>query len=415
MSKKYRDETWDFREANTKEYTHCFHPYPAMMIPQVTGKIIDKYGEGAKLLFDPYCGSGTSLVEASIRGISSIGTDINPLARLLSKVKTTIIPIDDLDNALKDFNDFIFSIRLGGKKVEPHIPQFKNIDYWFKKETQVMLAVVKEYIESIESEDIEDFFRVAFSETVREVSLTRNGEFKLYRMTEKQMSKFNPDVFSIMISKLLRNRDGMKEYVGLRAINASARVYDFNTVIGIPEKILPPESADIVVTSPPYGDSRTTVAYGQFSRLSNQWLFDDYLNMIDKISMGGQPDKNIKRFDFRPLDGVIEKIAAIDKKRVYDVVSFYDDYEKSINNVSKVVKRGGIVAYVVGNRRVKGFEIPTDEVTAEFFSRNGFRHVETIMRAIPNKRMPKKNSPSNVAGVTGTTMNYEYIVVLRKD
>ncbi len=415
MSKKYRDETWDFREANTKEYTHCFHPYPAMMIPQVTGKIIDKYGEGAKLLFDPYCGSGTSLVEASIRGISSIGTDINPLARLLSKVKTTIIPIDDLDNALKDFNDFIFSIRLGGKKVEPHIPQFKNIDYWFKKETQVMLAVVKEYIESIESEDIEDFFRVAFSETVREVSLTRNGEFKLYRMTEKQMSKFNPDVFSIMISKLLRNRDGMKEYVGLRAINASARVYDFNTVIGIPEKILPPESADIVVTSPPYGDSRTTVAYGQFSRLSNQWLFDDYLNMIDKISMGGQPDKNIKRFDFRPLDGVIEKIAAIDKKRVYDVVSFYDDYEKSINNVSKVVKKGGIVAYVVGNRRVKGFEIPTDEVTAEFFSRNGFRHVETIMRAIPNKRMPKKNSPSNVAGVTGTTMNYEYIVVLRKD
>ena len=415
MTRKYRDKTWDFREANTKEYTHCFHPYPAMMIPQVTGKIIDKYGEGAKLLFDPYCGSGTSLVEASIRGINSIGTDINPLARLLTKAKTTIIPIDDLDNSLKDFNDFIFSIRLGGKKVEPHIPQFKNIDYWFKKETQVMLAVVKEYIESIESEDIEDFFRVAFSETVREVSLTRNGEFKLYRMTEKQMSKFNPDVFSIMISKLLRNRDGMKEYVGLRAKNATARVYDFNTVIGIPEKILPPESADIVVTSPPYGDSRTTVAYGQFSRLSNQWLFDDYLNMIDKISMGGQPDKNIKRFDFRPLDEVIEKIAATDKKRVYDVVSFYDDYEKSINNVSKVVKKGGIVAYVVGNRRVKGFEIPTDEITSEFFSRNGFRHVETIMRAIPNKRMPKKNSPSNVAGVTGTTMNYEYIVVLRKD
>lgn len=413
--KKYRDETWDFQGANTKEYTHCFHPYPAMMIPQVTGKIIDKYGKGATLLFDPYCGSGTSLVEASIRGIDSIGTDINPLARLLSKTKTTIIPIDELDKALKGFNEFVFSIRLGGKRLKPEIPQFKNIDYWFKKETQIMLAIVKEYIESIESENIKNFFRVAFSETVREVSLTRNGEFKLYRMTEKQMSKFNPDVFSILLSKLLRNRDGMKEYIRLRKKDAIAKIYDFNTVEVIPENILPPESADIIVTSPPYGDSRTTVAYGQFSRLSNQWLFKDYLNMIDKISMGGQPEKKIIRFDFQPLDEVIEKIAILDKKRVYDVVSFYSDYERSINNVSKVVKKDGIVAYVVGNRRVKGLEIPTDEITKEFFERNGFVHIETIMRAIPNKRMPKRNSPSNVTGVTDTTMNYEYIVVLKKE
>jgi len=415
MMKKYRDERWDFQGANTKEYTHCFHPYPAMMIPQVTGKIIDKYGKGARLLFDPYCGSGTSLVEASIRGINSIGTDINPLARLLSKAKTTIIPIDELDKALKDFNEFVFSIRLGGKKLKPEIPQFKNIDYWFKKETQIMLAIVKEYIDSIESEEIKNFFRVAFSETVREVSLTRNGEFKLYRMTEKQISKFNPDVFSILLSKLLRNRDGMKEYIKLRKKDATAKIYDFNTVEGIPENILPPESADIIVTSPPYGDSRTTVAYGQFSRLSNQWLFKDYLNMIDKISMGGQTEKKMIRFDFQPLDQVIEKIARLDKKRVYDVVSFYADYEQSINNVSKVVKKGGIVAYVVGNRRVKGLEIPTDEITKEFFERNGFKHIETIMRAIPSKRMPKRNSPSNVTGVTDTTMNYEYIVVLKKE
>lgn len=415
MSRKYRDESWDFQGANTKEYTHCFHPYPAMMIPQVTGKILDKYGQDAKLLFDPYCGSGTSLVEASIRGIDSIGTDINPLARLLSKAKTTIIPIETLDEALKDFNDFVFSIRLGGKRIEANIPQFKNIDYWFKKETQVMLAIVKEYIESIESNEVKDFFKVAFSETVREVSLTRNGEFKLYRMTEKQMSKFNPDVLSVMISKLLRNRDGMKEYVEIRDKRADSKIYDFNTVFGIPETILAPNSVDIIVTSPPYGDSRTTVAYGQFSRLSNQWLFDDYLNTIDKISMGGEPDKEMRKFEFLPLDNAIERIAAQDKKRVYDVISFYSDYEKSINHVSRVVKDGGTVAYVVGNRRVKGIEIPTDEVTREFFERNGFEHIETIMRAIPSKRMPKRNSPSNITGVTDTTMNYEYIVVLRKE
>ena len=76
-SNKTIDETWDFRKANTKEYTHCFHPYPAMMIPQVARRIIENFGKKSKLLFDPYCGTGTSLVEANLTGINAIGTDIN--------------------------------------------------------------------------------------------------------------------------------------------------------------------------------------------------------------------------------------------------------------------------------------------------------------------------------------------------
>ena len=169
------------------------------------------------------------------------------------------------------------------------------------------------------------------------------------------------------------------------------------------------------MTSPPYGDSRTTVAYGQFSRLSNQWLGFEKNNEVDKRSMGGIRKKEFKNFDFEPLDNVLSQIAKIDIKRVYDVISFYIDYEKSISNISKIVKVGGIVAYVVGNRRVKGIEIPNDEITREFFERNGFKHIKTIIREIPNKKMPRKNSPSNVTGVTDTTMNHEYIVILQKE
>jgi len=415
ISKKYRDNTWNFPGANTKQCTHCFHSYPAMMIPQVAGRILDEFGKNAKLLFDPYCGTGTSLVEANLRGINAIGTDINPLARLIAKVKTTIIPLKLLNSYLKDFNNFVFAIRLGGKKVKPTIPKFKNIDYWFKKETQYWLAVIKEYIEKINNKNVQDFFKVAFSETVREVSLTKNSEFKLCRMTPKQIEKFNPDVLSIMIGKLIRNRKGMAEYISLKKNKAVSQIYDFNTVYQIPESILPPHSVDIVVTSPPYGDSRTTVAYGQFSRLSNQWLGFEENNEVDKRSMGGVRRKEFKNFDFKPLDEVLSQIAKIDKKRVYDVISFYRDYESSIQNVSKAVKKGGIVAYVVGNRRVKGIEIPNDEITREFFERNGFKHIQTIIREIPSKRMPKRNSPTNVAGITDTTMNYEYIVILQKE
>jgi len=413
--KEYRDKTWDFRTANTKQHVHCFHSYPAMMIPQVAARILDEFGERAKVLFDPYCGTGTSLVEANIRGINAIGTDINPLAQLIAKVKTTIINLELLDSYLKDFTTFAFSVKFKGRRKDIILPNFKNIDYWFKKETQYWLTVIKDYIEKIDNQDVQDFFKVAFSETVREVSLTRNSEFKLYRMTRRQIEKFNPDVLSIMIQKLKRNRNGMAEYILIKKNDANSKIYDFNTVYGIPKNILPLESVDIIVTSPPYGDSRTTVAYGQFSRLSNQWLGFEKNNEVDKRSMGGIRKKEFKNFDFEPLDNVLSQIAKIDIKRVYDVISFYIDYEKSVSNISKIVKVGGIVAYVVGNRRVKGIEIPNDEITREFFERNGFKHIKTIIREIPNKKMPRKNSPSNVTGVTDTTMNHEYIVVLQKE
>ena len=52
MGKKYIDTSWDFRKENTKVHTHCFHDYPAMMIPQVAGRLIEKYGEKAELLFE---------------------------------------------------------------------------------------------------------------------------------------------------------------------------------------------------------------------------------------------------------------------------------------------------------------------------------------------------------------------------
>ncbi len=414
MGKKIRDPAWDFRTANTKQHVHIFHTYPAMMIPQVAGKILDDFNNNARILFDPYCGTGTSLVEANLRGINAIGTDINPLARLIAKVKTTIIPLEELDKHLKNFNDFVFSLRLGGKKIDVPIPEFKNRDYWFKKETQYWLAVIKEYIENIDNKDISDFFKVAFSETIREVSLTRNGEFKLYRMSQKQMEKFNPDVVGIMEKKLIRNRNGLAEYMALKNNSATSKIYDFNTVYGIPEKYISPNTIDIVITSPPYGDSKTTVAYGQFSRLSNQWLGFEKMNEVDKRSMGGVRKKRFRYFNFAPLDDVLAEIEKLDEKRVYDVISFYDDYERSITNVSKVVKSGGMVAYVVGNRRVKGLEIPTDEITREFFERNGFTHIKTIIREIPSKRMPKKNSPTNVAGITDSTINFEYIVILQK-
>ncbi len=412
--RKSFDTTWDFREANTKILTHCFHSYPAMMIPQVAGRLIEKYGKKAKLLFDPFCGTGTSLVEAIIRNINAIGTDLNPLARLIAKAKTTPIKIQTLDLYLRDFNEYIFCHRFSTNNSRSIVsPVFKNIDYWFATDVQEKLTIIDGYIRNIEEQDVKQFFKVAFSETIREVSWTRNNEFKLYRMSERQIAVFAPDVFGLMENKLARNRNGLISFMNAKT-NCSTKIFDFNSVEKIPEEIIKEESVDLVVTSPPYGDSRTTVAYGQFSRLANQWMGYDGASLLDNQLMGGKRTDEVKNFRSNILNEVIQIILDKDNKRVKDVISFYSDYYKSIKNVSKVIRTGGFACYVVGNRRVKGVTVPTDEITMDFFSANGFKHIETIIRNIPNKRMPSKNSPSNIPGQLDKTMSNEYIVVMQK-
>ncbi|MDR3256993.1 MAG: hypothetical protein LBT18_05065 [Endomicrobium sp.] len=160
------------------------------------------------------------------------------------------------------------------------------------------------------------------------------------------------------------------------------------------------------------GDSRTTVAYGQFSTLSNEWLGIDYARKIDTMLMGWQkPKENIKKGIIAEF---ISQIARVDKKRVLEVSAFYNDLESSIKTVAKSVKERGKAIYVVGNRTVKNIKFPTDQFIAEKFEENGFKHLLTYERALSNKSMPRRNSPTNEKGKTVNTMLSEYIVVCEK-
>ncbi len=413
--KKYTDTSWDFAEANTKTLTHCFHAYPAMMIPQIASRLIEKYGSQARRLFDPYCGTGTSLVEANVHGIEAIGTDLNPLARLIAKAKTTPIPADVLDHYIREFSTMLLAIRLGKTDDESvELPNFPNIDFWFTEEVQKKLARLKSFIDSIDRPSVRRFFYVAFSETVRESSLTRNSEFKLYRLPKEKRERFRPDVYGIMEQKIMRNRNGLLAFMQQRTEPVRARIFSFNTVHGVPANILPQSSVDLILTSPPYGDSRTTVAYGQFSRLANQWLGFREASQLDKELMGGRPLDLNGKFDIDVLDSVLDEIKARDERRAKDVHAFYREYQQSIRHISETLRSGGYACFVVGNRRVKSVTLPTDEITVALFEKNGFDHVETIVRRIPNKRMPSQNSPTNEVGKKDSTMNFEYIVVMRK-
>lgn len=399
---KFRDKSFDYREADTSWGVHGIHPYPAMMIHPIARKLLLEFSKEGDIILDPFMGSGTVLVESLLHHRYAYGIDINPLALLLAQVKTTPLKIGNLIETLQD-------ILYTTKNIPFKKPVFFNINFWFKENIIDELAVLLAKIENLSDPKIQNFFKVAFSETVRYVSNTQGGEFKLLR--KKEIKNHNPDVFETFKKISLKNIGKMKETYKNEP-KTWVNIFDKDTRQPIP---LEQESISLVLTSPPYGDSRTTVAYGQFSRLSLQWLGYRKIN-IDNESLGGIPCRFL--FNDLPSESLaktIKRIAEKDEKRAREVLSFYVDLYKCFINLAPLVKRNGYFCAVVGNRRVKQMTIPTDEIITELCEDLGFSHIDTIIRAIPNKRMPRVNSPTNIEGITETTMNEEFIVIFRKE
>ena len=90
------DKSWNFKGENTKYYTHGIHSYPAMMIPQVASRLIKENLNGGNKILDPFCGSGTVLVESMLINKNSYGIDINPLAKIITEAKTTLYDTNKL-------------------------------------------------------------------------------------------------------------------------------------------------------------------------------------------------------------------------------------------------------------------------------------------------------------------------------
>ncbi len=119
---------WDFVNANTKKFTHGLHPYPARMVPQIAYRLIKRYSKPYDIVLDPFCGSGTVLTEARVMKSdgnnerqlprNAIGNEINPLALLLSKVKSEVYDVLKLDKSVSSLLVKIedaFSLRRRGK------------------------------------------------------------------------------------------------------------------------------------------------------------------------------------------------------------------------------------------------------------------------------------------------------------
>jgi len=90
----------DARGGEIDRYTHRFHTYPARMHPDAAAALLASLG--GKRVLDPFCGGGTLLVEALVRGARTFGRDINPVAVVVATARTRLVDADECGALVRD-------------------------------------------------------------------------------------------------------------------------------------------------------------------------------------------------------------------------------------------------------------------------------------------------------------------------
>ncbi|MFQ6342338.1 modification methylase [Campylobacter sp. VTCC 70190] len=386
---------YDFLGQNYASMYPNLHKYPATMLPQIGYELLKEFKAKKTNLLDPYCGSGSSFMSGLEYGIRQfVGFDLNPLAILISKARLSYIEkeilVKEKFNLLKNMT----------KTAEIKRANITNIDFWIEKQAQNDLALIFHHLNSIKHQNTKNLFLLAFSETLREVSYTRNNEFKLFRM--KNYENYKPNTYRIFNEKLDILIDDYLCFYQAKIKNITHNIIN-SSFMNTTKKF------DTILTSPPYGDSKTTVAYGQFSTFINEYLGVKNARKLDSELLGGKKSKEL--YSKGIMREYIQEISKLDEKRALEVSSFYVDLEMSIKKLVNALNFGAKVFFVVGNRQVKNIQLPTDKFIAEVFCSSGLKHLTTLKRKISNKAMPLKNSPTNQAGILSNTMNEEWIVV----
>jgi hypothetical protein len=393
-----RNNHYDFKGQSYDTMYPQLHRYPATMLPQIGIDVLKEFNIKGASLFDPYCGSGTSLTCGIVTGFKELyGWDINPLAVLMSKVKFSRL---NIPQTIKQFEDLQKNFKLNQNLIPPKIV---NIDFWFSKDVQYHLCSLKFYIDKICDIGIRSLFLLAFSDILNDVSYRHQNNVKLKKI--KDWEDYKPDVMKIFYNRLDKIFKSYMKYYSMTKdikIDIQCKPFKFTDIL-----------YDVCLTSPPYGDSHTTVSYGDFSVFSNEWLNIKQARSINKTLMGGRRERtDIPQLKSNTVNPILEQVKAIDKRRGKDVENFYIDLEKSIIDVAAATRQW--IIYIVGNRTLlNGITTPTDQFVAEKFEENGFKHIVTYERCFPSKSFPSKIETTKNHRLT-VTMASEYIVIMKK-
>ena len=414
-------KNWNLREKyhnaipSTSYLTHGIHPYTAKLIPHIPRYFIGKYTKKDDIILDPFCGSGTTLLEARLLSRNAIGIDINPLAVLISEVKTKPIDMDKLSLAIHLAKE---NMKNTNGRV---IIEFPNIDYWFCKKAQNELSKIKFSIESLNgrvNDCIFKFLLVCFSSIIRKSSYADPRMAKTYkskRVIEKVKNGWVPTPMQYFEDTLDKNFERVK--LLSKHLNYSNNwVKVFQGDVKETSDILTQnriKKVDFIITSPPYINAQD---YFRSYKLELWWLglatpeevTDLNRRAIGTENISGYKYNSVPKSEISLLNTILNKIWRINKKKSYIVYNYFENMKSVFKESYKVLKKYGHFCLITGCNTICGIQIPTYKILTDIAKNNGFKLVEIVRDEIKNRALPPGRNHN------GGIIKEEWITVFQK-
>jgi len=366
--------------------THGIHKFPAKFFPELPRYLIRRLSVEGDVILDPMCGSGTVVLEALLNNRAAVGIDIDAIARLITKVKTTPIDPDLLQDSTVFLSNRIQELNSRGENLSP-IPDFHYRDSWFRPFVLKELALIRGCIENLPRQltsmefdihrNINDFLRVVMSSIIREVS---NADSHCTRtVLRKKVDKKIAvgDTLSKFLMALSKQIEGMND---LWNVYSSSSCWNVHLPEGSAiDTGLDSETVDLTITSPPYINA---VDYPRTHQLEMYWL--DMLdssplshvkrNYIGTETVYKEEYQNLRTTGLETLDPILKAVYETDPRRSYIIYKFFKDMEAQLEETMRVLKPGGHYCIAIGNNLIRGVQVKSHEILAEIATENiGFQ------------------------------------------
>lgn len=359
---------WSFTSRERAPAIEAIHPYPAKFIGELPRALLQSLPcPKGTLVFDPFAGSGTTLLAAQQLGLPSVGVDLNPIACLIARVKTSVAP-QSLSDTAKSL------ILLADKNHSPQVWDIPNVNHWFKPEVQGAISALLQEVNSIKEPGLHDALCLALSSIL--VRVSNQDSDTRYAAVEKKVTR--NDVFESFISATEKlNRALLARDWEL----PSAQVIEGNTLTLAPSVLSGP--VGLVVTSPPYPN-----AY-------EYWLYHKY---------------RMWWLGFDPIAVKEQEIGArahFFKRNHHTEEHFWDQMRITFKLINQVLVKGGYACFVIGRSKIHGRVIDNADIIQAVATENGFSTTTRIERTISASRKSFNLSHANI--------KTETVLVLQKN
>jgi DNA modification methylase len=371
---KINNIDWDFIGHDTKYLTHNIHRYSGKYIPQIARCAINLISKKGDVILDPYCGSGTTLLESTLAGRFAIGIDLNPLATLISVVKTTPIPEKNINDFYRRIEEKILELShqiICDKSAQMSLFKNNNIssyekicnlkedikwndDFfkkWFKEERRAELIYLEKIIKEELCSELKNIGLLALSDILRKIS---NANTSYPNVMFDKNKKLPPSAAPIFLKRLKYICKSVME-LEEQLKNGVLPITIYGDATKIPIKN---NSIDAIITHPPYIGS---IPYAEYGILNLKLLGYNPKDIDKKLTGGKRQSKMVYR-------------------------NFVSGYQQAISECFRVLKPKKYFFIMVGNPTIRGKVVDLKELTLELAIPIGFKEEIVFYRNGINKR-----------------------------